>query len=157
MDELHHHGRQLLFLLAVVFALLNCLHALQQLLDFRQTLLWGKFAVIHLVDDVHELLQEIHLVRVGGPKLEGVYAFAELDDRRGVPGGVLQQLPQPRSLQAEADAQDQVGVGNPGDVPCSGLVGMRVRPDGQQTEHMHILAGHVAHPVRHDVGGGDHA
>ena len=85
----------------------------------------------------------------------GSMTSAQLHDGVRILGRVLQQLTQPRFLEAQPDAEHEVGVGDLGDVLGARLEGVRVGPDGDEAEDLDVIAAHVLDPVGHDVGRDD--
>ena len=81
----------------------------------------------------------------------------QLDDGVRIPGRVLQQVAQPRFLEAQADAEHEIGVGDLGDVPGARLEPVRVGADGDDAEDLDVVAAHVRDPVRDDAGRDDDA
>ena len=99
----------------------------------------------------------VPLFGFGLRQLDGIDDLPQLDDRAGVPGRVVQQFAQPRLLEAEADAEHEIGVGDLGDVLGARLESVRVDTDGDEAEDLDVVAAHVLDPVRHDVGRDDDA
>ena len=99
----------------------------------------------------------VPLLGFGLRELDGIDDLPQLDDGAGVPGRVLQQFAQPRLLQAQADAEHEIGVGDLGDVPGAGLEPVWVGADGDDAEDLDVVAAHVLDPVRDDVGRDDDA
>ena len=135
--------------------LFHC-HGSHQLADLRKPFHGCDLPLLDLMHHVGQLLKQLDLFRMGGRKLDGVDTLAKLNDRRAVPGGVLQQILQPRALQPQANAEHQVCIRNLGHVSGARLVGVRVRANGQQAEHLDVVAADVADPVSHNVVGGHH-
>ena len=108
------------------------------------------------MNNVAEFLQKLDVLDMSLAKLDGVDGLVEVNDRRRVAGGVLQQLPQPGAFQAQANAQDHVGVSNGGDVTGSGLIVVRVRSLAQKAGDFNVTAADILNPVGNDVRGGDH-
>ena len=81
----------------------------------------------------------------------GVNEVPQRDDSVFIHAGVVDQFREPTGFQAQAHAQHQVGVGNPGHVSRPWLIGVGVAAGRQQTEHFHLATADVSDPVGDEV------
>ena len=137
--------------------LLRFLGGIEQRGDLGQPGRGVDLALFDLVHDVAELCEHLHLFGMVLGELDGLDDVPERNDGIRVLRCVLQQIEEPRFLEAQPDAEHEVGIGDPGDVLRARLEGVRVGPDGNEAEDVDVVAAHVRDPVRHDAGRGDDA
>jgi 20S proteasome subunit beta 7 len=139
----------LVFILIVLVALMFLvpMSRFYRLYNLFQAFFSGNFTILYFMNNMDERLDDFNFLGVSCAKLYGVNHISQFNDGGFITRGVLHKFVKPRLFKAQANAQNQVCIGNSDDVLSAGLERVRIRAYRQQAEDVHSVAAYHSHPV----------